>query len=102
MLGLKDVVPFQHEDLDIWRSNFKGIRYIHESSNLLVTGAIDDVWVKRKFRWTKSGRLATSARWRCISGCSGKTDSKFLIQATSSIVTARLIVKLLMPNLSLT
>ncbi|OHA16431.1 MAG: hypothetical protein A3C79_02295 [Candidatus Taylorbacteria bacterium RIFCSPHIGHO2_02_FULL_45_28] len=46
--GLKDVVPFQHEDLDIWRSNFKGIRYIHESSNLLVTGAIDDVWVTSK------------------------------------------------------
>jgi CRISPR/Cas system-associated exonuclease Cas4 (RecB family) len=43
--GLKDVVPFQHEDLDMWRSNFKGIRYVHEPSNLLVTGAIDDIWV---------------------------------------------------------
>lgn len=43
--GLRDVIPYSHEDLDIWRSNFKGIRYIHEPSNLLVTGAIDDVWV---------------------------------------------------------
>jgi CRISPR/Cas system-associated exonuclease Cas4 (RecB family) len=43
--GLKDVVPFIHEDLDLWRSNFKGIRYVHEPSNLLVTGAIDDIWV---------------------------------------------------------
>lgn len=43
--GLKDVVPFQHEDLDLWRSNFKGIRFLHEPSNLLVTGAIDDIWV---------------------------------------------------------
>ncbi len=43
--GLKDVVPFQHEDLDLWRSNFKGIRYVHGPSNLLVTGAIDDIWV---------------------------------------------------------
>ena len=43
--GLKDVVPFQHEDLDLWRSNFKGIRFVHEPSNLLVTGAIDDIWV---------------------------------------------------------
>ena len=43
--GLKDVVPFSHEDLDMWRSNFKGIRYLHEPTNLLVTGAIDDVWV---------------------------------------------------------
>ena len=46
--GLKDVVPFQHEDLDLWRSNFKGIRYVHEPTNLLVTGAIDDVWVDSK------------------------------------------------------
>ncbi|MFA6295157.1 MAG: PD-(D/E)XK nuclease family protein [Candidatus Paceibacterota bacterium] len=43
--GLRDVIPYSHEDLDIWRSNFKGIRYVHESTNLLVTGAIDDVWV---------------------------------------------------------
>ena len=43
--GLKGVVPFIHEDLDIWRSNFKGIRHIYEAANLLVTGAIDDVWV---------------------------------------------------------
>jgi len=43
--GLKDVVPYIHEDLDLWRSNFKGIRYIHSQSNLLVTGAIDDIWV---------------------------------------------------------
>ncbi len=42
--GLKDVVPYQHEDLDLWRSNFKGIRYVYEPANLLVTGAIDDVW----------------------------------------------------------
>lgn len=43
--GLKDVVPYEHEDLDLWRSNFKGIRYIHEPTNLLVTGAIDDIWI---------------------------------------------------------
>jgi len=43
--GLKNVVPFQHEDLDLWRSNFKGIRFLHEKTNLLVTGAIDDIWL---------------------------------------------------------
>lgn len=43
--GLKDVIPYTHENLDEWRSNFKGIRYVHESANLLVTGAIDDIWV---------------------------------------------------------
>ncbi|MFA6601532.1 MAG: PD-(D/E)XK nuclease family protein [Candidatus Paceibacterota bacterium] len=50
--GLKDTIPYSHEDLDIWRSNFKGIRYVYEPVNLLVTGAIDDVWVN-----TKSGEL---------------------------------------------
>ena len=46
--GLKNVVPYQHEDLDLWRSNFKGIRFLHEKTNLLVTGAIDDIWVNEK------------------------------------------------------
>ena len=46
--GLKDVIPFAHEDLDLWRSNFKGIRYVHEPTNLLVTGAIDDIWINEK------------------------------------------------------
>lgn len=36
-------VPFQHKDLDTWRSNFKGITFLHES-NFLLSGAIDDVW----------------------------------------------------------
>lgn len=39
-----DAVPFQHEMMDEWRENFKGVRYVHEKTNLLVTGAVDDVW----------------------------------------------------------
>ena len=46
--GLKDVIPFEHEDLNLWRENFKGIRYIHKPTNLLVTGAIDDIWINKK------------------------------------------------------
>lgn len=46
--GLKDVIPYSHEELDIWRSNFKGIRFHHKDTNLLVTGAVDDVWVTDK------------------------------------------------------
>ena len=42
--GLKNVIPFEHEDLELWRSNFKGIRFVHEPTNLIVTGAIDDIW----------------------------------------------------------
>lgn len=43
--GLKDVIPYSHEDLELWRSNFKGITFLHPETNLIVTGAIDDVWV---------------------------------------------------------
>ncbi len=50
--GLNDVIPYSHKDLDTWRSNFKGIRYEYEPENLLVTGAVDDVWVN-----TKTGEL---------------------------------------------
>ncbi len=46
--GLHDVIPYDHEDLLVWRSNFNGIRYVHAPTNLLVTGAIDDVWVNSK------------------------------------------------------
>ncbi len=40
-----DAVPFQHEMMNEWRENFKGVRYHHKSTNLLVTGAVDDIWV---------------------------------------------------------
>lgn len=46
--GLKDMIPYSHEDLDIWRSNFKGITHVYEKENLLITGAIDDVWINTK------------------------------------------------------
>lgn len=31
--------------MDVWRENFKGLEYLHEETNLIVTGAIDDLWV---------------------------------------------------------
>ena len=46
--GVKDVIPFAHEDMDIWRSNFKGITYLDKKTNLLITGAVDDVWINEK------------------------------------------------------
>lgn len=41
-------VPFQHPDIDVWRENFKGVQYLHEPTNLLITGAVDDIWVNPK------------------------------------------------------
>jgi CRISPR/Cas system-associated exonuclease Cas4 (RecB family) len=39
-----DAVPVAHKQLDQWRDNFKGIRYLHQPTNLIITGAIDDLW----------------------------------------------------------
>ena len=39
-----DAIPFAHPDMNVWRSNFKGIEFLHPQTNFLVTGAIDDVW----------------------------------------------------------
>ncbi|MBI2337530.1 MAG: PD-(D/E)XK nuclease family protein [Deltaproteobacteria bacterium] len=41
-----DAIPYQHDDLDIWRENFKGLQYHHKATNLIITGAIDDVWAQ--------------------------------------------------------
>ncbi len=41
-----DAVPFQHEKINEWRENFKGVQFLHEPTRLLITGAVDDVWVK--------------------------------------------------------
>ena len=40
-----DAIPFKHEKMDEWRNNFTGIQYLHKSTNLLIFGAIDDVWI---------------------------------------------------------
>lgn len=43
-----DAVPFQHEEINTWRENFEGVQYRHEKSGLLISGAVDDVWVNPK------------------------------------------------------
>jgi len=40
-----NAVPFAHPDLDVWRSNFRGIRFLHSPSNFIVYGAPDDLWI---------------------------------------------------------
>ena len=39
-----DARPVPHEDLDKWRQNFTGVQYLHKPTNLLIFGAIDDLW----------------------------------------------------------
>ena len=67
-----DAVPFQHEKMDEWRNTLKGVQYIHEPSNFLVTGAVDDIWVNPQgelhvvdYKATsKNGEVTLDADWQ--------------------------------------
>lgn len=41
-----DAIPFKHADLEKWRNalNF-GLFFLHPFTNLIITGAVDDIWV---------------------------------------------------------
>ena len=43
-----DAIPFAHADIDTWRHNFTGVHFEDKSTNLLVFGAVDDVWVNKQ------------------------------------------------------
>ena len=43
-----DVVPAQHEKIDEWRENFKGVQFFHESTGMTISGAIDDLWINKQ------------------------------------------------------
>ncbi|HVZ76088.1 MAG TPA: PD-(D/E)XK nuclease family protein [Candidatus Paceibacterota bacterium] len=45
--GIK-AVPFAHEKMDEWRANFTGVRFVHKPTNLLIFGAVDDIWINDK------------------------------------------------------
>ena len=38
-------MPAKHAQLDEWRENFKGVKFVHEPANIEVQGAIDDLWL---------------------------------------------------------
>ncbi len=38
-------VPYQHAELNKWRTNFTGVVAVHEPTNLHIFGAVDDIWV---------------------------------------------------------
>jgi hypothetical protein len=67
-----NAVPFQHPQIDDWRANFKGVQHLHEQTNLLITGAIDDLWFNPEnevmvvdYKATaKSGEVSIDAEWQ--------------------------------------
>lgn len=44
-----EAVPFQHEKMNEWRDALgSGIQYLHQPTNLIISGGIDDLWVNAK------------------------------------------------------
>lgn len=43
-----DAIPFDHEQMNVWRENFTGVAIHHKPTNLHIFGAVDDVWVNPK------------------------------------------------------
>ena len=43
-----EAVPFVHNDIDVWRDNFKGVQCQHAPTGFTISGAVDDVWVNKK------------------------------------------------------
>ncbi len=40
-----NAIPFDHPMLETWREVFKGVQYHHQATNLLIFGAVDDIWI---------------------------------------------------------
>lgn len=67
-----DAIPFVHELMDNWRENFVGVQYLHPETNLIITGAVDDVWVNPQgelivvdYKSTaKNGEVSLDAEWQ--------------------------------------
>ncbi len=41
-----DAIPLAHEKINMWRDALGGgVQYLHEPTNLLITGGVDDIWI---------------------------------------------------------
>lgn len=65
-------IPMKHDSLSQWRHNFTGVATLHEPTNLLVYGAIDDIWVDDDGKVSvvdykataKAGEVSLDADWQ--------------------------------------
>ncbi len=53
-------IPIPHPELDSWRHNFTGIRFLYEPTNLIIYGAIDDLWKNKSGEYIVVDYKATS------------------------------------------
>lgn len=68
-----DAVPYEHEKIEEWRDSLRrGVQYLHEKTNLILSGGVDDVWVNPKgelivvdYKATsKNGEVSLDADWQ--------------------------------------
>lgn len=57
-----DAIPIPHDDLEKWRHNFTGVQFLHKPTNLLIFGAIDDLWQNPKGEYIVVDYKATAKR----------------------------------------
>ncbi len=41
-----EAIPFAHDKMDEWRDPFVGVEFTDEKTGLVVSGGVDDIWVK--------------------------------------------------------
>ena len=70
-----DAVPAKNDKLDEWRENFKGVQFLHEPTNLIITGAIDDLWENSKGEYMVVDYKATSKNEEIVALNQGWQDS---------------------------
>ena len=59
-----DARPAVHDQLDEWRNNNKGVQFLHTPTNLMITGAIDDLWQNSGGEYLVVDYKATSKKER--------------------------------------
>ena len=95
-----NVSAYAHDEIENWRNNFRGMRIFHEATNMEIFGAVDDIWqhnetghlhiVDYKSTSKKANQplkvadlvMATSVRWKSISGFSIKPALTPVLWAT--------------------
>jgi hypothetical protein len=68
-----DAIPFENEKMNEWRDSLRGgISYLHNPTNLIITGGVDDIWINSKgelivvdYKSTsKNGEVGIDADWQ--------------------------------------
>lgn len=69
LLALKHrirAVPYDHPDIKDWLFTFKGLTHLHESTNLILFGAPDDIWLIDNLKLAIIDTKATSSQKKTI------------------------------------